>query len=279
MFRMAHWTLDDIPWQNFDAAKADPALVSVIKSAALVEYNAHEYVRYLREVFAGDAEFQTLAEQWGKEETQHGQALSRWASLADPEFNFEASFKRFTEGYQQLPKQVDASVRGSRSGELIARCIVEMGTSNHYIAIKEYCDEPVLKVVAARIAADELRHYKLFYDILQRYRKQEKLSLWGRLRVAIGRVAESGDDELAYAYFAANTKDGAVYNRAQYSRILAARTYMMYRKRHVDSMAAMLFKAVGLKPHTRLFNCISVLAWKFVHWRASVLQRTVIAAA
>jgi len=54
-------------------------------------------------------------------------------------------------------------VRGSRSGELIARCVVETGTSSYYTAIADATDEPLLKTYAGHIASDELRHYKLFY--------------------------------------------------------------------------------------------------------------------
>src|SRR6202012_1713504 len=94
-------------------------------------------------------------------------------------------------------------VRGSRRGEMIARCVVESGTSSYYSAIRDATDEPVLKEIAGRISADEYRHYKLFYDVLNKQDEPE-MSFPKRLWVAIGRVTESNDDELAYAYYAAN---------------------------------------------------------------------------
>ena len=33
---MAHWTLDQIPWDQFDPSKIDPELVKLVKAAALV---------------------------------------------------------------------------------------------------------------------------------------------------------------------------------------------------------------------------------------------------
>ena len=62
--------------------------------------------------------------------------MGRWAALADPSFDFDASFKRFTDGYK-IPIEVEKSVRGSRAGELIARCIVETGTSTYYTALAD----------------------------------------------------------------------------------------------------------------------------------------------
>ena len=36
------WTLQDIPWDRFDAAKVNPDILKVAKAAALVEYNARD---------------------------------------------------------------------------------------------------------------------------------------------------------------------------------------------------------------------------------------------
>ena len=64
------------------------------------------------------------------------------------------AFERYRDGYK-LPLDANASVRGSRTGELIARCMVETGTSSYYTALGEATTEPVLKQVCKLIAADE----------------------------------------------------------------------------------------------------------------------------
>ena len=38
---MAYWSLDDIAWQKFDAGKVTPELLSLAKSACLVEHNGY----------------------------------------------------------------------------------------------------------------------------------------------------------------------------------------------------------------------------------------------
>ena len=85
--------------------------------------------------------------------------------------------------------EADGSVRGSRRGEMIARCVVESGTSSYYSAIRDATDEPVLKEIAGRIAADEYRHYKLFYDTLHK-QDEPDIAFWKKLWVAVGRVRE-----------------------------------------------------------------------------------------
>src|SRR5690348_8940046 len=140
---MGSWTLDDIPWGSFDRSRVDPDLLRIVKAASLVEYNGAAYANHLCRMFSDDPEFQAAAGRWGAEETQHGEALARWAALADPDFDFAAAFARFQAGYH-VDFDADTSRRGSRSGEMIARCIVEIGTSSYYTALKEATAEPVL---------------------------------------------------------------------------------------------------------------------------------------
>ena len=225
---MGSWTLETIWWDRFDASKVDPEILRNIKAAALVERNAQDYGVYLGRVFADDAAFMELVNGWVVEEIQHGMALGRWAQLADPGWDFDAAFARFRAGYK-VPLEANASVRGSQAGEMMARCIVETGTSSYYSALKDAALEPVLKQVCAKIAADEFRHYKLFYAHLRRCLKRDRLSRWSRLRIGWGRLAESEDDELAYAYFAANEPADAVYDRKRSMQAYARRAYPLYR--------------------------------------------------
>jgi rubrerythrin len=265
---MGHWTLDDIPWARLDRSRVDPDLLAVVKAASMVEHNGGDYAVYLCNVFADDPEFQQVAREWADEEIQHGRALGKWAALADPSFDFEAAFKRFTDGFR-LPLDATKSVRGSRSGELIARCVVETGTSSYYTALTEATDEPVLKEICRRIAADELRHYKTFYTYMKRYLEHEPLGLFGRLRVVLGRLVESEDDELAYAYYAANGT--GAYDRRRFSAAYIRRAYSYYRPWHLERGIAMLLKAAGLKPHGRLNVALARLAYRFMQNRAKRL--------
>jgi Fatty acid desaturase len=265
------WTLDDIPWDRFDPAKVDAEILRIVKAASLVERNGADYAQYLCGVFADDPAFQEAARHWGSEEIRHGEALGRWAMLADPGFDHAAAAARFTRGFR-VDLDASQSVRGSRAGELVARCIVETGTSSYYTALAEACAEPVLKEICKRIAADELRHYKLFYTHMQRYLEAERIGFWRRLAVALGRIAESEDDELAYAYYAAN-ENAAPYDRRRYAQAYARRAYAVYRWHHVERGIAMVFKAVGLKPHGRLNLLAARMAWWSMRRRAERLAR------
>src|SRR3954454_11987906 len=268
---MKHWSMDDVAWDRFDASKADPDIVPLVKAAAMVERNGLDYAVYLGRVFADDPDFKQASDYWAVEEVQHGDALGKWSTLADPGWDFEAAFERYRNGYK-LPLEADASIRGSRSGELIARCMVETGTSSYYTALGDATDEPVLKAICRRIAADELRHYKTFYQYLNRYMEREELGKFSRLRIALGRINESEDDELAFAYYAANSPP-APYHRETYTRAYMRRAYAYYRPTHVDRGVAMIFKAVGLKPHTQLYRAATRMAWWYLDSKLKKLTK------
>lgn len=264
----AGWRLDDVPWARFDARKVDVDILKVVKAASLVEYNGRIYADYLCAVFRDDPVFQAAARVWAEEEVQHGVALARWARLADASYDFEASFDRFTDKIT-LP-ETSSSVRGSRCGELVARCMVEVGTSSYYTALGEATDEPVLKTLCALIAADELRHYKMFYAHMKRYKKLERVGFWRRLWIAGWRIGETEDGELGYAYYAANRLPGP-YDRRACNRAYARRAYGFYRRHHVQRAMAMICKAVGLKPNGRFSLLLSRAVYGFLSLRAQRL--------
>ncbi|MFC0410786.1 ferritin-like domain-containing protein [Roseomonas elaeocarpi] len=263
---MKHWHLEQIAWDSFDRSKLDPAIIPLIKAAAMVEKNGLDYAIYLRNVFVGDPDFSQAADNWAVEEVQHGDALGRWAKLADPDWDFDEAFRRYREGYK-IETKVDASIRGSRTGELIARCMVEVGTSSYYTALGDATEEPVLKQVCRLIAADEYRHFKLFYDHMRRYLAREKLSFLQRLKVAAGRIGESEDDELAFAYHCGNDAEGATYSHERCIAQYMGRAMRFYRYRHIERSMGMVFKSIGLEPRGRMSDLAAKGAWKLLKWR------------
>lgn len=269
------WTLDDIAWQQFEPNQVDANLLAVVKTAALVEANAADYVRYLHNIFPDDAAFRAAADQWGVEERQHGEALARWAELADPSWSFERALATFRAGFQ-LNLDTTASVRGSLAGELIARQVVETGTSSFYSAIRDASAEPVLKRIAGRIASDEYFHYRLFAQHGQRYLARQPMSAWARLKIAVGRLNEAEDDELAYAYYAANRADDPMaepYAMARHGREYWKRAMALYRRPHIETAVRMVLRAASLRANGWLGRAGTAVFWWVVQRRTASLAR------
>jgi rubrerythrin len=263
---MKHWHIEQIAWDSFDPTKVEPEVIPLVKAAAMVERNGDDYAGYLKSVFHDDPDFQAAADRWAVEENQHGDALGRWATLADPSFAYMESFARYREGYK-IDVKADASIRGSRTGELIARCMVETGTSSYYTALGEASEEPVLKQICRLIAADEYRHFKLFYDHMKRYLARENLSFPKRMRVALGRVGETEDDELAFAFHCSNDPPGLAYEHARCSAGYMGRAMGYYRYHHIERSMGMIFKSIGLEPRGRMSDLAARAFWRVLCWR------------
>ena len=198
--------------------------------------------------------------------------MAKWAGLADPTWDFGAAFDRYRAGYS-VKTDADASIRGSRTGELIARCMVETGTSSYYTALGEATSEPVLQQVCKLIAADEYRHFKLFYDHMRRYLSRENLGIMTRLRIALGRIGESEDDELAFAYHCGNEPEARAYRHDRCTAAYMARAIGFYRYRHIERGTGMILKAVGLPPRGRLSTGAAKVAWRLLRWRQHRFER------
>lgn len=263
---MKHWRIEQMDWDSFDPSKVDPDIIPLVKAASVVERNAHDYTTYLQHVFVGDADFSKAAANWSVEEIQHGDALGRWAMLADTSWDYWSAFARYRESYK-IDVEVDASVRGSRTGELIARCMVETGTSSFYTALADGTDEPLLKAICKQIAADEYRHFKLFYDHMNRYLQREKLSTWERTKIALGRVTESEDDELASAYYTTNMSSEQPYDHKHCIAAYMAKAMGYYQPKHIDRVTAMIFKTIGFTPHSRWQRLAANTMYRLIRWR------------
>jgi len=155
---------------------------------------------------------------------------------------------------------------------MIARCVVESGTASLYTALRDASDEPVLKEIAARIAGDEFRHYRMFYEI-GRHDVEPDLPRWRKFWIAISRVNESGDDELACAYYCANVPADQTaqrpYRRRHYARLYQDTIMRFFRRHHVEKLVKMTVMPAGIDPSGRLVGLAGGLIWRLLTRRVS----------
>ncbi len=156
--------------------------------------------------------------------------------------------------------------------------MVETGTSSYYTALAEATGEPVLQQVCRLIAADEYRHFKLFYDHMRRYLGRERIGMLHRLRIALGRLGESEDDELAFAYHCGNEAEDARYDHARCIAAYMAGAIGFYRYRHIERGVGMMLKSVGLPPRGRLSAAASRVMWTALRARRRKFVRQAAAA-
>ena len=180
-YEAAQWEAEDLDFSRLVLADVhdDENLFYLTSCASFIESGSDLYTRNLIDFFRGDAEVADwLRERWEPEELKHGRALRAYVRHVWPEFAWQPAFDAFLGEYATYCKV--EMLAPTRALELAARCVVETGTATYYGALAQSTNEPLLHELAARIAADEVSHYKSFYRFFKRYRVQEAP---GRARV------------------------------------------------------------------------------------------------
>lgn len=187
----AHWSLADIPFEAVEHARvrSDEALFFVLASASLVESGTDVYADVLGQHFAADIELcEWLDRRWRREELQHGMALRSYVETVWPEFDWDHTFRGFHHEYAGYCSLEQLELTPAL--ELVARCMIETGTSSLYKSISDYTDEPVLKHLAGCIRNDEARHYQRFLAHFHRHSHNDGSNRWQVLRALVRRLAE-----------------------------------------------------------------------------------------
>lgn len=194
------WVIDQIAFDRIahERIANEDTWFYVLSAASFVESLADLYTQSLLTHMAGDAEVsQWLREQWEPEEMQHGQALRRYVETVWPAFDWQKAYDGFCTDYRPYCKP--ELLEPTRALEMVARCVVETGTSGLYGVLMDISPEPILKTLVGHIHNDEVRHYKYFYHYFLRYRDVEHPSRWQVARVLRRRLGAIGQED---AYFA-----------------------------------------------------------------------------
>ncbi len=200
------WHLEDIDFSSIDTARmrVRDDIFLLVCSASFVESGAETYAHNLVNYFKGDTEVgEWLSERWKVEELQHGRALKTYVQHVWPEFDWDSAYAAFFAEYAKLCTCDE--LEPTRGQELVARCIVEMGTTTYYQTLNAVLDEPVLRDITWRIRTDEVQHYKHFYNYFLRYQQQENLRRPHVIATLWRRVAElrKSDADIALRHAAA----------------------------------------------------------------------------
>ena len=185
-----HWRIEDIDFTavNPELIRHDRFLFVTLASASFVEIHSEQYADNLIVYFRDDPDLTGwLADNWRRDEVQHGKALKAYVQTVWPEFDWEQAYLAFSQEYDLLCTV--EQLEQHKALELIARCVVETGTSSFYRAMHSYVREPVLKTLIDKIRIDETSHYVHFRRHFLAYNVGEHHSvktivqtIWKRLK-------------------------------------------------------------------------------------------------
>ena len=193
---MTAWTLDDIAFSgiNGDSVRGHDSLFYLVAAASFVEIASDLYTQNLVQHYAADGEVTAWLEaSWQHEEVQHGHALRKYVISVWPEFPWDETYQGFLAEYSTLCNM--EHFEPTPGLEMVARCVIEMGTASFYKSLSTFANEPVLCDLAGRIQSDEVGHFKHFLRYFERYNLQERQSRFRILKAIGHRLLEvRGDD-------------------------------------------------------------------------------------
>lgn len=247
------WRLEDIDLSRAEANKVrdNEPLFFLICSSSFVESGSDLYTRNLVEHFHDDDEAELRAwldQHWEPEELQHGRALAAYIRQVWPEFDWDAAYASFLKEYSAVCTMEELEpIRGL---EMVARCVVETGTSTMYRAINALTDEPVLKQLTDNIRKDEVRHFSHFYHHFQRYRSRDKLGRFGVLRTIVARLREmkGEDSDIALRHVFYHRYPERKDDTAAFRRTADQAERLLKQNLPVEMSIKMLLKPLDLPP-------------------------------
>jgi ferritin len=248
------WTIQEIAYDSIDVARVreNRTLFYLVASASFIESGSDLYAGNLAQYYADRPETaHWLIAHWEREELQHGRALRRYVETVWPEFDWERGYARFFEEYS-VTCSVD-HFEPTQALEMVARCVVETGTATFYRAIAQAAadaDEPVLRDLASRISADEVRHYKHFFRFFNECNAYEGVGRTRVLKALASRLREiKNEDSMIALRNVLRIERGREDVPEADVRALNSRVSALVRSHlPIDMAAKMLLKPLRLRP-------------------------------
>ena len=201
---MPRWNYENINYEeiNKENIKNNEFLFTLLAIASFIEITSDVYENNLKYFYEGDKQITNwLEEIWEIEEIQHGKALRKYVESVWSDFDWEEAYKNFRNEY--IKYCTIEEFQPSKAREMLARMVVETGTSTFYKAINAYAkdlNEPVLATIAHNIHKDEVYHYEVFNKGFLKYNETENLNRKDIIKVIYARLKEANDEDVATAY-------------------------------------------------------------------------------
>ncbi|QNP50361.1 ferritin-like domain-containing protein [Diaphorobacter aerolatus] len=193
-----HWQIDDLDFDAIErsAIEDNEDLFYLLMSASFIETGSETYAANLAEHYSEYPEITAwLRDRWESEELQHGTALRRYVEAVWPEFPWQKAYDSFFDEYSKLCTVEE--LHPDRHLEMVARCVVETGTTAYYHTLREQSDEPVLRELLGNIRNDEVGHFKHFlkyFKQLQENAPVARTRIAGALYARLKELRESDSD-------------------------------------------------------------------------------------
>ena len=264
-----HWKIADIRYEEIDHAAIvhNEDMFYLLMSASFIEMGSDTYAANLGEHYADYPGIRDwLVDQWEHEEVQHGESLRRYVEAVWPSFPWQQAYDSFFAEYSQLCTMEE--LFADRRLEMVARCVVETGTTAYYHTLRGLSDEPVLTELLGHIRSDEVGHFKHFlayFKTLQAEQPVGRTRIAGALYSRLKELRES-DSDVALRHVFAHKGDLFSQPERQFSDVAQRIYHLISSGLPADLAVRMLLKPLLLPPKVEsyLHAPISKLACKML---------------
>ena len=148
------WKMSDIPWSELAYDRVNRGLIELVREITSAELTTWSAANSFFQGFADDIDFTQWVTVWLYEETKHPQVLMRWLKQVG-----ESCDREFMLAGRQIHP-----IMKSKMGTLVFNILSEIEASSIYMGLNSGVNEPVLRLIAKNLAADEARHASSFYS-------------------------------------------------------------------------------------------------------------------
>lgn len=217
------WQLREIDFSAIrkELVHDDEDLFYLLASASFVEILSELYAKNLIDHYRDNgAVVSWLEQRWQREEVQHGNAFKAYVQAVWPEFDWDGAYAGFVTEYAAICTV--AELEPSQALEMVARCVVEVGTASFYQSIYHYTHEPILRQLLANIKTDEVRHFTEFRRYFKEYNQCEGNGAWRVGRVMWHRMLDirAEDSYIAFKHVYSWRNPNAVFHDGIWEQFL-----------------------------------------------------------
>ena len=170
-----------------------------LAAASFLETAAPRQASRLVQACGGRPDLAAWLEQvWWPRRAGLGSELRDYIETIWPEFDWSGAYEEFANAYRPCPAV--AGQAGGTALQLLALCVTAAQSALLYRALGASVDDPVLRALAARAAAEHAAFFDHLRPLYERCRRQESLGLVASWRAA-GEVCRSARDGAVAAAF------------------------------------------------------------------------------
>ncbi len=205
---MPKWDYKKIDYESIDAKglKDNKFLFDIVSTASFIEITSNVYEKNLAEFYKEDEELtKWLRNTWEPEEIQHGKSLRKYIKTIWKDFDWDKAYENFKKEYVPLCKL--EYLQESEAREMLARMVVETGTSTFYKALSKYAkdlNDPILEQLSINISKDEIYHFEIFEEAFKKYSKKENISKADIIKILYARLKEANSEDVKIAFNSIN---------------------------------------------------------------------------